>query len=69
MKQTLINYMTKPEQTEENARLIQRVFAELETKAPAGLRYVVLRDDGGRFFHFVQMGNDAPPLAWSPRSP
>jgi hypothetical protein len=62
MKQVLISYTTKPERTEENARLIQGVVDELKAHMPAGLRYFVLRDENGRFSHFVQMEEGAPPL-------
>lgn len=62
MKQVLISYTTKPERTEENARLIQDVVDELKVKAPAGLRYFVLRDENGRFSHFVQIEEGAAPL-------
>jgi hypothetical protein len=40
MKRTLIRYKTKPETTEENQRLIENVFRELQTKSVDGFRYV-----------------------------
>ena len=43
MKRTLIRYKTKPETTEENQRLIENVFRELQTKSVEGFRYVVLK--------------------------
>jgi hypothetical protein len=54
MKRTLIRYKTKPEATEQNQRLIEAVFAELEAKAPEGVRYMVLRLADGSFAHFVE---------------
>src|SRR5260370_35960382 len=53
MKRTLIRYKTKPDRAQENQRLIESVFAELEAKSPDGIRYLVLRLDDGTFVHFV----------------
>jgi hypothetical protein len=53
MKRTLIRYKTKPDRAQENQRLIESVFAELEAKSPDGVRYLVLRLDDGTFVHFV----------------
>jgi len=38
MKQTLVRYKIKPEETQENVRLIERVFQELTAKGPEGVR-------------------------------
>jgi|SRR5882762_6047648 hypothetical protein len=63
MKRTLIRYQTKPEATVQNQRLIENVFAELQAKAPAGVRYMALKLDDGTFLHFVESsdGNNALP--------
>jgi hypothetical protein len=53
MKRTLIRYKTKPDRTQENQRLIESVFQELDAKSPDGVRYLVLRLDDGTFLHFV----------------
>jgi hypothetical protein len=53
MKRTVVRYKTKPEHADENARLIEQVFAELKTKAPEGARYLVLRLADGSFIHIV----------------
>src|SRR6266436_3725456 len=53
MKQTVVRYKTKPESTEENERLIKKVFEELETKSPEGLRYLALKLADDTFVHFV----------------
>src|SRR3989442_1255096 len=53
MKRTLVRYKTKPDRAQENQRLIESVFAELEAKSPDGIRYLVLRLDDGTFVHFV----------------
>ena len=54
MKRTLVRYKTKPEATEQNRRLIEDVFAELQAKSPEGVRYMVLMLDDGSFLHFVE---------------
>lgn len=59
MKRTLVRYRTKPEKTQENQRLIEKVFEELHTKSPGGLRYLVLRLGGGTFVHFVSVEEGA----------
>jgi hypothetical protein len=53
MKRTLIRYKTKPDRTQENQRLIESVFEELEAKSPDGVQYLVVRLDDGTFVHFV----------------
>lgn len=53
MKHTMIRYRTKPEQSEENQRLIEQVFEELHQKAPIGVQYVALRVDEDVFVHLV----------------
>ena len=58
MKRTLIRYKTKPERTQENQRLIESVFEELDAKSPDGVRYLVLRLDDGMFVHFVAVDSE-----------
>jgi hypothetical protein len=62
MKRTLIRYKTKPETTEQNQRLIEDVFAELQSKSPEGVRYVALRLGDGSFLHLVETGEGENPL-------
>ena len=57
MKRTLIRYKTRPEATEQNQRLIEDVFAELQLKSPEGIRYMALRIGDGSFLHFVESGD------------
>ena len=52
MKRTVVRYKTKPEQAEENERLIKRVFQELQAKSPEGVRYLALQLDDGTFVAF-----------------
>jgi hypothetical protein len=56
MKRIVVRYKTKPDRAEENARLIEDVFKELQQRAPAGLRYAALRlADGVSFVHLVSV--------------
>jgi hypothetical protein len=63
MKRTLVRYKIKPEQVQENTRLIKLVFEELKTKTPDNARYVVLQLCDGTFVHFATvegMGGNHP---------
>lgn len=62
MKRTLIRYKAKPEAADANAKLVEAVFAELEAKAPEGVRYLALRLDDDVFVHFVESGDGPSPL-------
>jgi radical SAM superfamily enzyme with C-terminal helix-hairpin-helix motif len=62
MKRTLIRYKTRPEATEQNQRLIEAVFAELQSKSPDGIRYMALRLGDGSFLHLVETGDGESPL-------
>ena len=54
MKATVVRYRTRPEQTGENQRLIEAVFADLEKREPVGFTYRVFRlEDGVSFVHVV----------------
>ena len=46
-------YRAKPEKAEENQRLVEGVFRELQAKAPPRSRYLVLRLADGTFCHLV----------------
>jgi L-rhamnose mutarotase len=59
MKRIVVRYKVKPDQVEENARLIKNVFAELRAKAPDGVRYLTLSLSDGTFVHFSTVENDA----------
>ena len=65
MKATIVRYKVKPERAEENREYVRAVFAELERKRPAGLRYVSFNlDDAVTFIHVavVDTANDENPL-------
>jgi hypothetical protein len=52
MGEVVVRYRVKPDAVDENIRLIKRVFAELDTLQPAGIRYASLQlDDGVSFVH------------------
>ena len=53
MKQTLVCYKIKPEEEQDNVRLIEEVFRELKAKAPEGVRYMCLRINDATFVHFT----------------
>jgi hypothetical protein len=62
MKRTLVRYQTRPESVQENERLIQQVFQELQQKAPEGVRYVALKLGDGTFVHFSMTDDGASPI-------
>lgn len=52
MKTIVVRYQAKPERADENQKLIEAVFAELNEREPEGLTYKVFRlDDGVSFIH------------------
>jgi len=62
MKRVLVRYKTSPDKAEDNQRLIEAVFRDLATQAPAGLRYAVFRLADGGFVHVAETEGDANPL-------
>ena len=59
----VIRYRTKPDQAEENEKLIQAVFAELAKERPEGLHYAAFRlDDGVSFVHVAVVDGEVNPL-------
>ncbi len=54
MKTTVVRYQAKPDRADENQRLIEKVFAELDEREPEGFTYKVFRlEDGVSFIHVV----------------
>ena len=52
MKAIVVRYETKPARADENQRLIEAVFAELDEREPEGFTYKVFRlEDGVSFLH------------------
>lgn len=63
MKLRLVRYKTKPDAVQENVRLIEKVFQELATKSPPGVRYVSLSLGDGTFVHLSTVeGGGANPI-------
>jgi hypothetical protein len=68
MRRVVVRYKTKPEASEENQRLVENVFAELNERRPDGLRDATLRlADGVTFVHVAVIETDdgSNPLAES----
>ena len=62
----VIRYRTKPDQADENERLIRDVFTELSEHRPEGLHYAAFRlDDGVSFVHVAVLDGEANPLSAS----
>jgi hypothetical protein len=56
MRHVMVRYTTKPDQADENARLIATVFETLRREAPPGLTYASYRlDDGVSFVHVASV--------------
>jgi hypothetical protein len=54
MKATVVRYQAQPDRADENQRLVEAVFADLDARRPNGFSYQVLRlDDGVTFVHVV----------------
>src|SRR3954464_13082205 len=54
MPNTIVQYRVKPDRVEENQKLIEAVFAELEERQPEGFTYKAFRlEDGVSFVHVV----------------
>ena len=54
MKAIVVRYQAKAERADENQRLIEAVFADLEARQPEGFTYKVFRlEDGVSFVHVV----------------
>ena len=63
----VVRYRTKPEQADENERLIREVFVELARDDPDGLQYATFRlDDGVSFVHVAVLDGEENPLTSSP---
>lgn len=54
MTATVVRYQARPERADENQRLVEAVFADLEERKPVGFTYTVFRlEDGVSFVHVV----------------
>ncbi len=69
MRRIIVSYKVKSDRAEENAKLIEAVFAELNETQPVGLRYASFQaEDGLTFFHFasIETAGRGNPLDESP---
>lgn len=65
MGKVVVRYKVKPERADENQELVERVFSQLESEAPDGIRYATFRlDDGVTFVHVasIETGDGTNPL-------
>jgi hypothetical protein len=54
VKATVVRYQAKPDRADENQKLIEAVFADLDARQPEGFTYrAFLLDDGVSFVHVV----------------
>ena len=54
MKAVVVRYQAKPERADENQKLIEAVFDDLEARQPEGFTYKAIRlEDGVSFVHVV----------------
>jgi hypothetical protein len=54
MNAIVVRYQAKPDRADENQKLIEAVFADLEQRQPEGFTYKAFRlDDGVSFVHVV----------------
>ena len=54
MTTTMVRYQAKPDRADENQRLIEAVFADLDARQPNGFTYQSFRlEDGVSFVHVV----------------
>jgi hypothetical protein len=62
MSTVVVRYLAKPDQADENQRLVEAVFAELAAKAPDGLSYATFRLADGTFIHIAEVEGGTNPL-------
>jgi hypothetical protein len=56
MGATVVRYRTKPDRADENQKLVEQVYAELDATRPDGLRYATFRlEDGVTFVHVASV--------------
>ena len=69
MSVTVVRYKTKADRADENQAFIEKVFAELASDQPGGLRYMSLRlADGVTFVHVaaIATADGTNPLSAQP---
>jgi hypothetical protein len=62
-KAVMVRYRTRPEAAEENQRLVEAVFRELNADDPGGIHYATFRlADGVTFVHVATYDGEDNPL-------
>jgi hypothetical protein len=57
----VVRYRTRPDAADENARLVEGVFAALAEASPRDFRYATYRlADGVTFVHVARLGDENP---------
>jgi hypothetical protein len=62
MSTVVVRYRTTPEHVEENQRLVEAVFAELNASDPGGVRYATFRLADDTFVHIAEVEAEPNPL-------
>ncbi len=58
MKNFIVRYKVKADQTAENVQRVEAVFVELKNKQPKGVRYATfIAEDGVTFFHIASFAD------------
>ena len=68
MRRVMVRYKTKPDRAGENEQYVEKVFQELLSSAPEGLRYATFKlADGVSFVHIasIETADGGNPLAQS----
>lgn len=62
MSTVVVRYTPKADRADENQRLVEQVFAELNAADPGGVRYATLRLADGTFVHIAEVDVEPNPL-------
>ena len=63
MPTVVVRYTPEPDRADENQRLVESVFAELQAADPGGVRYATLRLEDGTFLHIAEVETEPNPLS------
>lgn len=55
MGTVVVRYRTRPEFADQNARLVEAVFAELAAADPGGVKYATFRLEDNTFVHIADV--------------
>jgi quinol monooxygenase YgiN len=60
MRRVIVRYRVKQDRVQENEEYIRKVFAELKSQGPAGLRYATFKaTDSPSFFHIASVETES----------